>query len=319
MPQPVVRSTPCSPSALRRRVAESLGAAVPVGPARPRRSGSERASTSPTSSSSTSRASRRGSARRSPWSSDGSCVHELARMLYVFDMTDRLVLSLGTALPAAKRGRDEAVDPVERQAPRRRRSTTSTQPRCCSRARPGRRPSSCACTVPAITTARPDCPFAWRVPGRRGSTRRRWPRSNAERPRAGWTIASRAALALADCFVTDPARLEGRRGASGAGAAVRAGDRGAALRRHRLEPAEGPRRRCRSMLPVDPEALTSLDFDARRARRRRWRLEAERLRSRTHQRGDAAAARGAQRSRSRQYDRVGMKRSPVVVHGTSER
>jgi hypothetical protein len=41
-------------------------------------------------------------------------VHELARMVYVFDMTDRLVLSLGCLFPP--RGEDDAgasVDPVE--------------------------------------------------------------------------------------------------------------------------------------------------------------------------------------------------------------
>ena len=59
-------------------------------------------------------------------------VHELARMLYVFDMTDRLVLSLGRLFPPRSQdGADGAVAPVEQQ-PLGAAVEACTRPRCCS-------------------------------------------------------------------------------------------------------------------------------------------------------------------------------------------
>ena len=90
---------PMLAGALRRRVAESLGAPLPVGPASPRTEQEpacfDFADQFVVSVTGIAEGHRDAVADRL----GREQVHELARMLYVFDMTDRLVLSLGRLFP----------------------------------------------------------------------------------------------------------------------------------------------------------------------------------------------------------------------------
>ena len=282
---------PALAAALRRpggraaRPRPARGPAAPLG-----RRATAPASTSPTSSSSTSHRRATISGPGSPRVLGREQVHELARdALRV--RHDRPARALARApLPAAKRdGADGAdADPVAAATAAAAVDGLHAAAMRCTRSTRSRR-SSCACTAPAITTARPECPFAWRVPGRPGSRRRDAGRGGpddldaARRSPEGGARSRRR-------FVTDPARI----GGDAPGHVLQ-----------QLSPAEivellfdviawsqqkvlvALRSTPRSTRRVDPARLRR-----GRARRRRWRLEAKRLRSRTHHRGDAAAARG---------------------------
>jgi hypothetical protein len=107
---------PTLADALRRRVAESLGASQRVGPASPRTEQEpacfDFADQFVVSVPGIAKGHRDAVADRI----GRAQVHELTRMLYVFDMTDRLVLSLGRLFPPrGDDGADDDVDPVRRQ------------------------------------------------------------------------------------------------------------------------------------------------------------------------------------------------------------
>ena len=107
---------PTLADALRRRVAESLGAPPPVGPASPRTEQEpacfDFADQFVVSVPGIAEGHRDAVADRI----GREHVHELARMLYVFDMTDRLVLSLGRLFPPrSEDGADDVLDPVQQQ------------------------------------------------------------------------------------------------------------------------------------------------------------------------------------------------------------